>query len=210
MRSGMTAWRAAVRRLDAVDVDGGGAGAGNLRAHLGEAGGEVDDLRLARGVLDDGLALGQRRRHHGDVGGADGDLGERDARAAEAFRRLGDDVAGLDVDLGAERLQRLDEEIDRPRADGAAAGERHLRLAHARQQRADHPEARAHARDELVGRGGVDDVAGPQLDRFALHAVLAGALAEHHAIDAVVAEDALQHGDVGKARDVVEGQRLRR
>jgi hypothetical protein len=35
------------------------------------------------------------------------------------------DVALLDVDLGAHRLQALDVLVDRPRADGAAAGQRH-------------------------------------------------------------------------------------
>ena len=47
--------------------------------------------------------------------------------------------------------------IDRPGADGAAAGQRHARLAAARQQRPEHPEACPHARDELVRRRGVDD-----------------------------------------------------
>ena len=148
--------------VDALDADGGGAGAVDLRAHLDQAGGEVDDLGLARGVLDDGFASGQRRRHHRDVGRADGDLREDDAPAAEALRRAGDDVAAVDVDLGAEVAQRRDEEIDRPRADGAAAGQRHPRLAHAGEQRADHPEARPHLRDELIGRDGVDDLAGGQ------------------------------------------------
>ena len=142
------------------------------------------------------------------MGGADGDLREHDAGADETLRRSRDDVAVVDVDVGAERLQRLDEEIDRARADGAAAGQRHPRLTHARQQRADDPEARAHPRDEIVGRGGIDDFAGAELQRFAVHAVLARALAEHHAIDAVVSEDALQHGDVGESRDVVEGEGL--
>ena len=54
------------------------------------------------------------------------------------FRRLalGDDVAVLDDDLGAHRLQALDVLVDRPRADRAAAGQRDARLAEARQQRA--------------------------------------------------------------------------
>ena len=94
------------------------------------------------------------------MGAADRDLGKDDVAAAQAFLRARDHIAAFDLDLGAERLQRHDQEIDRPRADGAAAGHRHLGLAHARQQRRHHPEARPHLGDQLVGRGGVDDVLG--------------------------------------------------
>src|SRR5712691_8640688 len=48
----------------ALDADGGAARALDARAHLDEKVGEVRDLRLAGGVADDGLALGQRGRHH--------------------------------------------------------------------------------------------------------------------------------------------------
>src|SRR5690606_13606492 len=44
----------------AVNDDGGGSGAVNLRTHGVQAVGQVDDLRLAGGVLQDRLALGQR------------------------------------------------------------------------------------------------------------------------------------------------------
>jgi len=46
--------------------------------------------------------------------------------------------------------------------------------------------------DELVGRGGIDDGFGGDVQRGAVVAVLAGALAGDHDVDAVVAEDALQ------------------
>ena len=49
--------------------------------------GEIGDLRLARGVLDQALAAGEHRRHQGVVGGADRDLGEFDAVAGQAPRR---------------------------------------------------------------------------------------------------------------------------
>ena len=165
MRSGMTGARAPRQRVDAVDGDGRGAGAGDPGAHGVEAVGEIDDLRLARGVLEHRLAAGQRRRHHQHMGGADRDLREHVAVAGQpAVPGLGDDIAALDVDLGAERLQALDEQVDRARADGAAAGQRHLGLAHAGEQRPDHPEARPHLRHQLVGRGRVDDVAGGEID----------------------------------------------
>ena len=42
-----------------------------------------------------------------------------------------------------------------------------LRLAHARQQRRDHPEARPHLGDEVIGRGGVDDIGSRNLHGLA-------------------------------------------
>ena len=98
--------------------------------------GDIADLGLAGGVLDHRLALGQRRRHQHIVGGADGDLREDHARPPEAIARcLGDHVAAVDVDGGAERLEARQVQIDRARADGAAARQRHVRSAVARDQR---------------------------------------------------------------------------
>ena len=45
------------------------------------------------------------------------------------FLRLGDHIAALDGDLGAELLHGQEMHVDGPRADGAAAGQRHLGLA---------------------------------------------------------------------------------
>ena len=43
--------------------------------------------------------------------------------AGQSLRRLGDDIAALELDLGAERLKRGQMQIDGPRADGAASGQ---------------------------------------------------------------------------------------
>ena len=112
------------------------------------------------------------------------------------------------VSSRAEFLQRHDQQVDRPRADGAAAGQRHLGLMHPRQQRRDHPEAGAHPRHQFVGRGGIDDVGRRNMQGLALIFMIAGPLARRHDIDAVIAENALQLGDVGEPRHVVEDQRL--
>ena len=53
-------------------------------------------------------------------------------------------IAAVDIDLGAELFQAHEMQIDRPRADGAAAGQRDLGLSHAGDQRPEHPEAGPH------------------------------------------------------------------
>ncbi len=109
------------QRGDAVDHDGGRAGAGDARAHRVQAFGKVDDFRLARGVLKHGLAVRERRRHHQHMGRADGDLGEHVAVADQALGRAGVDITLLNLDVRAQSAQPVDEQVDRPGTDGAAA-----------------------------------------------------------------------------------------
>ena len=99
-------------------------------------------------------------------------------------------------------------QIDGPRADGAAARQRDLRPAATRHQRREHPEARPHARHHLVGRGGVDDLGRGQPEGLAVAGALSRPLAGDGHIDAVIAENAGKQIDVGKARHVVQRQRL--
>ena len=80
----------------------------------------------------------------------------------------------------------------------------------AREQRREHPEARPHARDEFIGRGGVDDFARGEMNRAAGVDGLAGALAGDGVIDAMIAEDALEQHHIREQRHVVERQRLAR
>ena len=102
MRSGSTRVRGAVQPVDALDAQRRGADAVDLGAHLDEAIGDVADLRLARGVLDHGLALGKRRRHQHGMGGADRDLGKAISPPRRPFGALATHIAAVDVDLGAE------------------------------------------------------------------------------------------------------------
>ena len=192
----------------ALNHDARGARAGDLGAHLVEAIGDVGDLRLARGVLDHGGAARQRGRHQRGVSAADRHLGKFDLATLEAALGAGDDIAAIDLDFDAQTFERHDQKIDRARADGAAARHRYFRFAHARDQRRHHPEARPHARHELIGRGGVDDVGGGDVQRLPVVLGLPGALAAHHDIDAVVAEDALQQAHVGEPRDIVQNEGL--
>ena len=208
MRSGSTACSAPYsvsrpwihKRWAAEPLDAG--------PHPDQAVGDVDHLRLARRVLDQALAPGEHRRHQGVMRGADRDLGQRYLVAGQPARRPGDDIAAFELDLGAERLERLQMQIDGPRADGAAAGQRHLRPAAARYQRRKHPEARPHARHHLVWRGGVDDLRRGEPEGLAVARALARPLAGDGHIDAVITENAGQQIDVGKPRHVVQRQRL--
>ncbi len=198
----------AVEPGDAFNDDPLGAGAGNARAHLVEASGHIGDFRFARGVLDHGRAVGERCRHDRRMGAADGHLGKDDLRALEPMRRLRHHIAAVDLDLGAEPFHGHDEQVDRPRADGAAAGQRNPRFAHARQERRQDPEARPHLGDEVVGRGGIDDMGCGNMQRLAVVGGLAGAFAADRDVDAMVAEDAFQERHIGKARHVIERQGL--
>ena len=63
-------------------------------------------------------------------------------------------------------------------------------------------------RHQLIGRGGVDDVLGRDVQRAAGIGIVARALAGDHNVDAVIAEDALQQLNVGQPRRVVEDQRF--
>jgi hypothetical protein len=125
----------AVQAFDAFDDDGIGAMAADLRAHRIEAVRDVDDFRLTRGVFDDRTALRQHRRHHDVLGTADRDDIEHDVAAAQPATAVGMDIAALDDDFGAQRLEPAQVQVHRPAADGAATGKRHVRLTEMRDQR---------------------------------------------------------------------------
>ena len=78
--------------------------------------------------------------------------------------RPGLDKAVFDDDVGAHRLQPGDVEIDRPRADGAAARQGHVGLTEAGHQRAQDENRCPHGLDQFVGRLASIDVAGVDLD----------------------------------------------
>ena len=148
------------------------------------------------------------RRHDRDVRSPNRDLGKLDLPSDQTLRRLGDRVTRIDLDLGPELLERHQQQVDRPGADRAAARQRDARRAHARQQRRDHPEARAHLRHHFIGCGRVDDGAGAQMRRLARAGLLADALAVDRIVNALIAKDVGELGDVGETRQVFQGQRL--
>ncbi|MCY1293436.1 hypothetical protein D9M70_426950 [compost metagenome] len=190
----------AVQTLDAVDGDGVGAGALDLRAHGDQAVGQVDHFRLARGVFQHAAALGQGGGHHDVLGAGHADRVEEEVRAAQAaFRRLGLDVAAFHLDLRTHGLEAADVQVDRPRTDGAATGQRHLGLAEVRDHRTEHQDRGAHGLHQLIGGDQGLDGAGVDLD---------AELLVDHRLDAHATEQLDHGGDVVQVRQVAHSDRL--
>ncbi len=189
--------RRAVQFFHTGDGDVVGAVAGDLGAHRAQAIGQIHHFRLARGVLQHGHAVSQRRRHHQVLGAGHADDIEEDARALEALG-FGVDVAVFDGDLGAHRLQTLDVQIDRARADGTAAGQGHLGIAEARHQRPQHEDRRTHGLHHVVGRF-------PVIDLVALEGDFArrGFRRDAHLLQQFAhGADIVQVGQVGQAQGI--------
>ena len=194
---GVDAVARAVEFGDALDLDGGGAGAFDLRAHGDEQRGEVGDFGLARAVLEDGFAVGQGGGHQEVFGAGDGDLVEDDVRALQAVG-AGFEVAVVLGDGRAHGFEALDVQVDGTAADGAAAGHGDAGDAGARDERAEDERAGAHGLDDLVLGDGVGEDAA--LDAGA---VLGAAVAEFDL--GAHADEQLALGlDVADLRDVFE------
>ena len=122
------------------------ARADHVRAHPVEERREVGDLGLAGRVLDHGRALGEHRRAHEVLGGADTRELEQHPRArAAASQRACTNPCATSTSR-AHRLEPAQVHVDLAAADVVAAGQRDPRLAAAREQRTEHVERRAHAR----------------------------------------------------------------
>ena len=196
----------ALERLGAdIEIDGGYVIA---RAKHGLKGGEIGDFRLAGRVADQRGPARGRRRHDRDVRSPNRHLGEFDLCSGQTLRRFGHRVARIDLNLGAELLERHQQKVDGPGADRAAARQRNASRAHTRKERRDHPEAGAHFRHHFIRGGRVDDRAGAQMRGLARAGLLADALAVDRIVDAMIAKDIGKLGDVGETRHVFQGQRL--
>ncbi|MNT30693.1 hypothetical protein D3C72_1665010 [compost metagenome] len=158
----------AMQAVHALHHQAVSADAIDLRTHLHQQVGQVGHLGLARGVLQHGLALGQRGGHQQILGAGHGDHVRHHARALQTAG-AGVDEAVLDGDLGAHRLQALDVLVHRPRADAAAARQGDAGLAEARHQRPQHEDRRAHGLHQLVRGLGRIDVGGGQRGRGAVN-----------------------------------------
>ncbi len=119
----------------------------DLRADRDEEAAEILDVRLARGVAEHGLALGEHCGHDRVLGSHDGRLVEVHARPAQPVGR--ELVDAVDVDVGAERGERVDVRVETAPADHVAARRRHGHPPEACEQRAGEQERRANLASEL-------------------------------------------------------------
>ena len=114
----------AVKFLFSAHANCGGSRALDVRSHLNQQFREVCNFRFARGVLDEGFALGQGRRHQNVLRSGDGNFVEENvaARQASSARSARFHVAVGHPDFGAHLFERFQMQVHRPRADRASAG----------------------------------------------------------------------------------------
>ena len=153
--------------LHALDDDAIGTGTVNVRTHGDQEIGQIYDFRFARGILEHRLAVGEAGGHHQIFGAGDGHGLEHQPRTLEPLRARAD-VAALDVYVRAHRLQAGHVDVDRPRTDGAAPGQRHVGAPEAREQRPEHQDRGTHGLDQLVRRKVFANGPGIDLDAHAL------------------------------------------
>ncbi|GAB1362303.1 hypothetical protein MASR1M32_15390 [Rhodobacter sp.] len=176
----------AAQRGDAFDGDGRGALALDLGAHAAQAVDKIDNFGLARCVLQDRGALASVAAISEILGGPHACETHLVHSAFQAALRPGVQIAVTQFDLGPERRERVDMDIHRPRADGAAAGQRDHGMAKPRQQRPQHQIGGPHLAHDVVirdrvqhaMRGHGDDLAllqGRNLDPKALQQLRHGA-----------------------------------
>ena len=203
---GIDAVMRAMQPAHALDLDGGGACALDLRAHRLEQGSQIGHLRLARAVLHQRLALSQHGSHQQVFRSGDGDLVEDQVRSAQLVRTrfqvavlLGDDCAHL--------LQTFDVQVDGPTADGASARHGYARHAGASHQRPQNQRAGAHSLDDFVFGHGIRQVAAADGGRVRCFA--SADLSAHRGEQALLGLDVTNAGNILQ-RDFVLGQNCRR
>ena len=134
------------------------------RAHFREQVNQVGHLRLARRVFDEGFAGRQRRGHQNVLRAGDRYFFEDNVPAGQspAARRSRRHVAVLGRNLRAHLLERLQVQIDGPRADGAPSRKRDARVAQPAHQRPQRQNRRAHGAHQFVRRFGIRNVLAPE------------------------------------------------
>ena len=139
-----------MKLLHALDGNDRCTGSADLGAHLVEHVGEVDNLGLARGVVDNGLPLSLDRSHDEVLGGSDACELERHRITHEALAGIGIDVTVVGIELHTQRLEAQDVHIDLSRTEVAAAGHGDLRLAEAAQEGTHDGRRRTHLGNKVV------------------------------------------------------------
>ena len=160
----------ALELLHAADLDHIGTRTHDVGTHGVEEIGQIHDMRLLGGILDDGHALGQGGGQHDVHGCAHGNNIQIDLTALEpSTGHIGVDQAVFDLYLSAHGLKALDVLVDGTAAQVAAAGGRHLRPAKAAQQSAHQIVAGADLTGQLVGDGLILNTGTIDVQRGAVH-----------------------------------------
>ena len=126
-------------------------GANNLGTHFVEHVGEIDDLGLAGGIVDNRGALRAHGCHNEVLGRTDTGKLERDGGTAQALRRAGVDVAVGGIKLDAQGLKTKNVHIDLASTQVAAARHGNFGAMEAAQQGSHDGGGSAHLGNELVG-----------------------------------------------------------
>src|SRR5215831_2009213 len=111
-----------VERVDPLHQNAMRSGTFDTRPHCDQAECEIADLGIARSVQDFGFTPGKRGRHQGRLAGAYRWRGQHDSAAAQSVAsgpRV--DITRFYIDVDAERVESLEMQVDRPRADRAAS-----------------------------------------------------------------------------------------
>ena len=176
-------------------------GADNLGAHFVEHVGEIDDLGLAGGIVDNRGALCAHRGHDEVLGRTDTGKLERDGGTAQALRRAGVDVAVGGIKLYAQGLKTQNVHIDLASTQVAAARHGDLGAMEATQQGSHDGGGSTHLGNELVGG----------LPRIGLRGIdLERVLVENIDRSAHALEHLAHHVDIGNIGHVLQRRLARR
>ena len=187
---------AAPQGIDAPDLDGIRARAGDPRAHGVQEVGQIHDVRLLRRVFDDGLTGQQGRRQHDVDGRAHGRHVQADPTAVESLLTGGQsDIFFRLVNVCAQRQKAFDMLVNGAGGKIAAAGQRHMSSAEPPQQRTHQIIAGTHSADELLIRLAAMNVRAVDLH----HAGFRGNDLRTHPV-----ENTHQNSDIGNIGNILD------
>ena len=142
----------AMEAVFAVDDQVGRTDPLNFGAHGNQQIAQIDNFRLARSIVQNAGTLGEAGRHQGIFRGPHRDNREGVGPAGDAVGSHGLYITRRQFDFDAKGLKRLEMQVNRAVANGAATRQRNGSFPRARQHWAEHEDRGAHFADELIGR----------------------------------------------------------
>ena len=123
----------------------------NARAHLVQHISQIDNLGLARRVIDGGGAVGTHRGHDEVLGSANACKLQGDKRARHALLGVGVNIAVLGVKRYAKRLKAQDMHVNFAGTKVATTRHGNLRAAKSSQQRTHDRRGCTHLGNQAIG-----------------------------------------------------------